>query len=306
MPAPTINIFKKATGLNTEIDPTRLPFDPEEGVVDLAAAVNIEIDTTGRISRRKGFQNVYGNHAHSLFCDGWSCLFVEDTSLFELKEDFSVIEVFTGLTPGKRMYYTSVGSEIYFSNGSEKGIFSCVLGTAQLWTSNDYVGPVTTRELSETPAGTHLCFYRSRIYLAQGSVVYYTEPFAYAWVDFTRNFLQLPAPLTASLPVVDGIYFSTEKGIYFYQGYTPEEMMPKRVCEKPAIDGTQVRTTLGALEGSSNDMPIWIFTTEDGIIAAAEEGKIRNLTKDRVSYPAGGKTGAGVIYKNRYLGIINP
>jgi hypothetical protein len=303
--APVAPIFRKAHGLNNKVNPVRLAegVDPKESV-DLAAAVNIEIDNTGRISRRKGYTKVLDVQAEDIFCDGWSCLFREGDTLYNLHNDYTASAIYTPLTSGLRLYYTTVGAEIYFSNGVEKAIFNCMVGLARTWEAGEYVGPATSREMIETPAGTHLALYRARLYLAQGSLVLYTEPFAYAWVDMTRNFIQLPAAVTAIMPVNDGIFFSTEKGIYFYAGMLPEEFMPRKVFDHPVIDGSQVKTTIGKLSGNESDDTAWVFMTEKGVCICKAEGIVFNMTESKLVYPRGGRFGAGVIINDRYLGFI--
>jgi len=51
-----ITVFSGATGINNIVDPVRLKFDPDTGIGELAEAVNVVIDQTGRISRKHGME----------------------------------------------------------------------------------------------------------------------------------------------------------------------------------------------------------------------------------------------------------
>ena len=117
-----VRILSGGTGLNTVVDPIRLPFDRETGISDLAVAVNVTVDETGFISRRDGFLKVRDEDSHSLFCDGGDCLFISGDTLYRLLPDYSVETVRTGLSQGNRMAYTQVNDDIYYSNGVESGI----------------------------------------------------------------------------------------------------------------------------------------------------------------------------------------
>ncbi|HBF43032.1 MAG TPA: hypothetical protein DDW42_05260, partial [Desulfobacteraceae bacterium] len=113
----TLNIFTGSTGLNTEVDPVRLPFEPQSGVQDLAVAYNVDHDATGRISRRKGFSaTTRTENAHSLWCDGGECLFASGTSLYVLNPDFTLTSVAT-ITDGARLSYVQVHNKAFWANG---------------------------------------------------------------------------------------------------------------------------------------------------------------------------------------------
>ena len=68
-----VTIFSGTTGLNTVVDPVRLPYDSNAGVSDLGVAVNIKIDDSGRPGRVDGFVSLESGGFHSLFCDGGDC-----------------------------------------------------------------------------------------------------------------------------------------------------------------------------------------------------------------------------------------
>ena len=121
MPTKPVIWFKSSTGLNNKVDPVRASYHPELGVQELSIAENVDFDSTGRPSRRKGWASTtVTTDSHSLFSAGGQCLFVTGTSLCSLDTDFAV-DVIRTVTEGARMRYCLVGDKIYYSNGNEIG-----------------------------------------------------------------------------------------------------------------------------------------------------------------------------------------
>jgi len=173
MPEPIV-IFRGSNGLNVKTDPTRIPFNAELGLADLAVAVNIDHDSTGRVSRRKGFAATSVTAAvHSLWCGGGPCLFVTGTSLCLLSASYTY-QVLATVTSGARMSYFQLESQTYWMNGYEKGYIEA--GVNNSWTKGTYVGPYTTRQFSDPPIGHLIAYEHGRTWVAQGNVVWYSEP----------------------------------------------------------------------------------------------------------------------------------
>lgn len=61
---------------------------------------------------------------HSGFCDGKFLYLVDGDKLLRIDESFQVKELVAGLTSGKRMSFASLGSDVFWCNGSEKGRIS--------------------------------------------------------------------------------------------------------------------------------------------------------------------------------------
>ena len=117
--------MKAFAGIKNTVDAERL----ETG--DLVTANNVDLDDTGKLSRRNGYaQNVAGA-VHSLWADGDLCLFVYGASLKRLATDYSSTTLRTGLTPNARMTYWNEHGKTYYSNGIETGIIEN--GVSRSW-----------------------------------------------------------------------------------------------------------------------------------------------------------------------------
>lgn len=90
---------------------------------DLDAAVNIDLDDTGRAMRRQGFgSRIMAGSCHSLGPSGEArCFFVSGTILYEVLQDLTTVVIVTGITPGLPVSYFVNGMRYYWTNGVDKG-----------------------------------------------------------------------------------------------------------------------------------------------------------------------------------------
>jgi hypothetical protein len=90
---------------------------------DLDAAVNVDLDDTGRVSRRSGFgSRILSGPCHSVGPGGAGrCFVVSGTVLYEIFQDLSTTALVTGLTANQPVSYLVSGNRYYWSNGIQKG-----------------------------------------------------------------------------------------------------------------------------------------------------------------------------------------
>ena len=93
-----VPVFVRVSGVNNVVDPSRLVWDPKDGIAELSAAVNVVVDRSGRVKRRKGFEKINSYPAYSVFAYGNVCLFVSGSSLYRLRADLTVEGIRSGLT----------------------------------------------------------------------------------------------------------------------------------------------------------------------------------------------------------------
>jgi hypothetical protein len=203
------------------------------------------------------------------------------------------------------MYYAQVGAEIYWMNGEVRGIFNCPTGVCRDWVARDYVGPETNRTFSDVPIGTCLVHYQSRLYIAQGNVVWYTEPYAYSWVDRARNFLMFPGVPTDMFSSKEGMFVSIlEKDTtFFVTGNTAKDLTPRPIA--PAIIPGTLSKIKGSEVGMDSEEIVFLGTTKQGIILITGKGEVKNLTRNRLTYPATNK-GAAAVTSRSYIVSLQP
>jgi hypothetical protein len=107
-------IFSEFAGIDSA-NPERL--SPK----DLVEALNVDIDETGQLKRRRGFALARAGAAHSLWSSGQTCLFVAGSTLYRLKADYNA-EALIGVTADAPVSYCEVAGRVYWSNGFEAGV----------------------------------------------------------------------------------------------------------------------------------------------------------------------------------------
>lgn len=139
--------MKGFKGLRNTVDAERL----EAG--DLQTATNVDLDDTGRLSRRGGYSQQVAAAVHSLFSNGDLCLYVTSTSLKRLATDYSSTTLRTGLTAGVRMAYWHEHGKAYYTNGFETGIVQD--GASRTWGLAVPGLPMATNTVGELPNGVY-------------------------------------------------------------------------------------------------------------------------------------------------------
>lgn len=287
--AKTVPYLRGSTGLNTVDDPTRIDYSSKSGISDLAVAVNVTLSPSGRVNRRAGKTLRIPLASHSLFCDGGECIFVHDSKLYLLETNFSYRLLCT-LLNNNSMAYTQIEDRIYYTNNQDLGFVED--GVRYLWEkTTNYVGPTTQRIFTGPFAGNHLAYHGGRVYVAKGSILWWSEYGAMAWFDMARCFVQYGTCIRMIKSVSDGLYISTEKEIMFLHGLVPHEFEQKKVTTFPALEWSDA---INYVDGSDVpdleiNEPCALWTTQEGAMLGCPGGLVINLNKKKVVYPQGTK-----------------
>lgn len=292
-------LYRRSKGLNVFVDPARADYDPDTGLVDLVACNNIVLDSTGRISRRKGFtQDINASSVHSVYPYLAGYLYGESGSL---KYSLKGTALRTGLS-GARLCYATVGDRVYYSNESVNGYVEDEADHS--WTAGTYTGPDSTKTVSDPPAGQVMEVWNGRMWIAKDDLVFHSEPFAYNWFDWARGVTQFPGHVTLIKGVSDGIYIGTYDDIYFHQGSGPQDMQQIKVANYGAILGAVALSyKSGVSLGLQDPRQYAILASRNGLCAAGPEGRFINLTEERVVYPTANR-GSVVIRDENILFLL--
>ena len=305
-------LFSGTTGLNVKVDPTRLTYNPETGVQELSVGLNVDIDNTGRISRRKGFTELSSGDFHSIFCDGGACIFVTGDALCILHDDYTYSSL-RNVTPGAKVRACQVNTDIYYCNGYETGIVAMPEGVSAGWTMGTYHGPDTDREFSDPPVGTDIALYKGRIWVVQGNVVWCSEPYGFNLFDLTRSYVAVDSGIRMIRAVRDGFYVSSETKTYFYKGDKVKDLVVTPVANYPVVQYSDVNFhgrmafPIGGnpfIDYNSGELSA-MWMSEKGVCYGGFDGDFRNLTEDKLVLPAA-ITGSGLFHEGKYIGLFNP
>lgn len=277
---------------------------------ELAAAVNVDIDDSGQVRRRRGYVRKDTADYHSAITIAGQTLVVKDGTLGYLGGDYSFEPlVAVGREP---LAYTHVGSTVYFSSRITNG--KIVEGVAAPWGVTDgsglWVSPVVTptahlgevggKMLEAPPHATALAHYKGRIYLAAGRVLWATELYLYDHIDKARNFVVLDDEITMVHAVGDGIYVGTTTQLLFLSGILVEGLRRSVVSETGVVPGSVVEVPLSRVHPQARQGPVPegdgpVFLTEAGVMLGLDGGQTFNLTQGRVVFP--GATSAAALYR---------
>jgi hypothetical protein len=303
--ATPITIFQGSTGLNAKVDPTRVRFDKQAGISDLAVAYNIDHDASGRVSRRKGYSaTAVLSAAHSLWSasEAGPCYFVSGTNLCQLHSDYTYTAIAT-VSAGARVRYAQLADMTCWLNGFEKGLIQ--FGGNTSWVAGSYTGPTTQRVLSDPPIGHLVAVHRGRVWIGQGTVVWYSEPFSTSQFDLVRNFFTFGTRLRMIASTDQMLYISDDNTTWALTGATPGDMTLLKVAGYPAIEGTEASIDLSrlGLEGLYGVGAIWMSTR--GVCIGLPTGQMMNMTEHKFDLPTA-TAGAGAVVDERYVGLLQP
>ena len=294
---PVVDLFTGALGLNTTIDPVRVRFNADTGISDLSSAVNVTIDNTGRVSRRKGYNQRESGEDHSIWCDGGDCFFIRETasygSIMQVGTDLTSTGIWSGLTKDKRMSFLDWNGDTLYANGSQHGIISN--GVRAAWPTGTYAGPTTTRQFTDAPTGTHLAAHDGRVIVAVDNALFFSEPYAAGLFDL-KLFWQLPAEIIMVRSVDSGLFVSDKNDTYFLAGTSPLDFTQKKIASYPAHEWSVAHDMieLDDLDMGEEGLGI-VWSSKQGLCMGLPSGKMKNLTKERLIYPTAYNKGACLV-----------
>lgn len=168
------------------------------------------------------------------------------------------------------------GEGAYLAGVATDGRFEYVGGNAAL------VQPCRTLGAQPFPVGTITAFWRGRVLVAQGDVLWASRPNAPHLADW-RDFKALGAPITAVQPVDDGVYVGTTQDLIFLSGTTWDALAFVPTRRGPVVLGSGVaapgdRLKLGEGSGAGTAM---LCIAGGEIVAGFSGGQTSSLTGGR-------------------------
>lgn len=314
-----ITLMTGTSGVNNRVDPKRLKFDPETGIVELAEGLNVTIDDTGRPGRRKGYTLKFPGSYHSMYVYNDHCYCVGGDTLYELNPDYSLRVLGSGLIPDLFMSFVGIGTEVFHANGVHNGVIDQETGLVKPWVGNPYVGPpIKFQVTTKAPVGHLLDVMGGYLLLAIDRFILFSMPFAPYWFLPQKNAVQFTSKITMMRAVEDGVWVSDQRAIYFLSGSDPNKWEQLDKAPYPAIFGTVADAEIskvGALaakaagamsftsKGAGNIGLMW--ATPRGICAGNGNGTFLNLTEAKLVLPSAIQ-GAGHWHDGQYIVSLRP
>lgn len=285
-------VLGQFAGLKNTVAPERLTAQ------ELEKALNVDIDDSGQVRRRRGYTLAAAGSYHSLYAALGRVYGVKNSQLGLINPDYS----FTAIVAAsdRPISYTTVAETIYFSSATHAGTITenvyAPWGAAVdgVWlspviTPTDTLGAISGRMLHTPPKATQVEAYSGRIYLALDKTLWATELYQYHYTDRTRNFMQLEDPITLVMAVNDGLYVGTDRGLYFLKGvfgkFQLQLVAPGKVLSGSGVRAPAEQVHPAARQGAVPAGEAIVCMTENGVIAGFDGGTCYNLTSDRMIFP---------------------
>lgn len=140
------------------------------------------------------------------------------------------------------------------------------------------------------PAGDVLEYHKGRIFIAQGNIVWLTDPLRYGLVRMHESALLFKSKVTVMKSVDDGIYICADK-TYWLAGMGTGQETQIEVLPYGAAYGTGINLP-------NSDNVAWF--SDKGIVVGGLGGQAANLHQDRVAVP---KFDSGAMMFTEFDGI---
>ena len=276
--------FSRFSGMNNVEEAFRLPVTRDAHwniLADMETLENLDIDNSMVLSTRPGSDlELAGTDVHSLWSDGTTCLFVDTPILYSLSKAYAATEL--GTVGSGRMSYAPWNDRIYLTNGNYIGYLKDTL--------NALVDPGMTYKVP-LPAGKFIAYYRGRLYVAKGKVLYISDALCDHY-DIRTGFRVFANDITMLVAVDKGLYMADGE-TWFISGAEPEEFHRDKVLDVDAIPYTATvingEYVGDGLQGNHN---LWV--SAEGICLGDSSGGVKNLTRSRYHMGSYGVGGAAV------------
>jgi hypothetical protein len=201
-----------------------------------------------------------------------------------------------------RVYCSTQNGEVLYFSGI------CFLGGSYTISNlKGLISPLRTFNLDAAPLGHIVKYYRGRVYIASGNILYYSEPFQYEFFRLDSNYIEFPSRIVEVMPVEDGIWIGSDK-LYYLSGEEPSKFKRSTKEHVRVVEGTSSKIS-GSYVRIDNT-PIgykWLVCTDLGIFILFNQGMVLNTTSQNVSLERA-DSGTALFLQtngmNQYLSIL--
>jgi hypothetical protein len=296
--AKTLTFFRGSSGLNTKNHPGRIV---KNEIADLAYAVNVDVSSSGRINRRKGYAATgITSPCHSLFSHKDRLYGAFSDGLGLINEGMTGYSLLDALVRN-RVSYTVANDSVYYTDGFSNGVIKD--GVRSNWPSFTEPAEASREDLfSPFPAGGSLLAYHlGRMAVGYEDSVFLSEPMNFSAFNLYKWFFAFPGTVT-SLFSCDGgsaaLYVGTTAGLYALAGRVREESRLVKIRPEYApVSGTVVCVRASMISPDfpgALSLPMWL--SEGGICYGDDSGVVRCLTEDKIDIPSGLSVGCSVVF----------
>lgn len=228
---------------------------------------NVDIDDSGNVHRRDGFASAMysGSSIRSLWANDKICLFADGTNFKYLNSYGITANLVSGIALTDTFSYVEHGNLVYFAT-------ALIIGYVNADTAVSSPFPTQTQSFKlKMVGGQVLEFYNSRLYAANGSNLFFSDPTIPTRMDTRKNIFAFPSRITMVKAVDDGIYVSDSSSVYFMAGSDPiTDFTERKVLDVPAIEGM---SATAKVKGKVTKNTVY-WMTKKGVYGGFNEGVV--------------------------------
>ncbi|MBO1034253.1 hypothetical protein INR38_09155 [Delftia sp. SD018] len=183
---------------------------------------------------------------------------------------------------GLRVYLSSRDGEAFYLAGDAVGsMFSFTGANAAL------ALPCATLDCAPLPAGILPAFWRGRVLVARGDVLYASQPHRWELGIPARDFKRFSAPITLVQPANNGIWVGTQQELAFLAGTAFDALAYQQAVPARVVLGSGVATPAGMVRAGEDILDAAMLCIADGVIVAGtHQGGAVRLTESRYATAA--------------------
>ena len=137
--------------------------------------------------------------------------------------------------------------------------------------------PLDTQFVSKPPPGRIIKHHKARMYVADGTTLWYTDPYALDRVRLSENFFQFPKLISIVEPTDKGMWVVADK-TYFFRGDGPETFVQETKLGYGAVFGTASRVP------NTTDV---MWYSDRGAVMGTQGGEVSNMQEANVASESG-------------------
>lgn len=202
----------------------------------------------------------------------------------------------------KHIYCTGPDGVDYFFAGSTSELTFDIHGIPA-------GAPLLTQFMTPPPPSQAIAFWKGRMLMLSGNVLWYTPAYRLEVVRRDRGFVPMPSRGVILAPVEGGVFVATQDKHYFLGGADPQKWNLTPVADYGAIEGTlAIKYSNAGENGAETGLPTPVWTSHRGIVMGTPDGRLLNVTESRYRFgPA--VMGSAVIRSHRgyrqYVSVLN-
>lgn len=141
-----------------------------------------------------------------------------------------------------------------------------------------------TMNMSPPTGAGPLAWLFGRILIADGAVLWATEPYQYELVDALAGYKMMESDITFLGSVVDGVFIGTEGGVFFMSGQFEGAKLERVSTRRAPKQAPSLVDMASVLKGEEQGVGV-MFLTDGGVCVGQPGGKVINLTNKIFEFP---------------------